>query len=110
MPNRLPPAEALSPFAAPALLVLAALADGPRHGYAIMQEAEHLSGQSLGPGTLYAALVRLERRGLIEALASDDRRRPYRLTGLGVTALHAHLDHLQSFARLALQRLEGGAV
>jgi len=74
-----------------------------------MQEAEHLSGQSLGPGTLYAALVRLERRGLIEPVASDDRRRPYRLTGVGATALQAHLDHMQSFARSALQRLEGGA-
>lgn len=109
MPNQQPPPAELSPFAAPALLVLAALADGPKHGYAIMQEAEQLSGQSLGPGTLYAALVRLERRGLIEPLASDDRRRPYRLTGLGTTALQAHLDHLQSFARRALQRLEGGA-
>ncbi len=103
------PAEDLSPFAAPALLVLTALTDGPKHGYAIMQEAEHLSGQPLGPGTLYAALARLERRGLIEAVPSDDRRRPYRLTGLGATTLEAHLVRMQSFARRARGRLEGGA-
>ena len=53
------PTEDLSPFAAPALLVLTTLADGPKHGYVIMQEAERLSGQPLGPGTLYAALARL---------------------------------------------------
>jgi DNA-binding PadR family transcriptional regulator len=103
------PTEELSPFAAPALLVLATLADGPKHGYAIMQESERLSGQSLGPGTLYAALARLERRGLIEAVPSDDRRRPYRLTGHGATTLQAHLAQMQSFTHRALGRLEGGA-
>ena len=107
MPKQ-PPTEVLSPFAAPALVVLATLADGPKHGYAIMQESERLSGQALGPGTLYAALARLERRGLIEPIPSDDRRRPYRLTGLGATTLQAHLDQLQSFARQARHRLAGG--
>lgn len=98
--------EGLSPLAAPALLVLASLADGPKHGYAIMQEAEKLSGQALGPGTLYAALARLERRGLIEALPSADRRRPYRLTATGTSTLEAHLSSLRRFAVQALQRLE----
>ena len=102
------PVEELSPFAAPALLVLATLADGPKHGYAIMQEAEQLSGQSLGPGTLYAALARLERRGLIESVPSDDRRRPYRLTGLGASTLETHLAQLQRFAGKALRRLGEG--
>jgi DNA-binding PadR family transcriptional regulator len=103
------PAEDLSPFAAPALLVLTTLADGPKHGYAIMQESERLSGQAMGPGTLYAALARLERRGLIEALPADERRRPYRLTGLGASTLEAHLTQLKAFAGRALGRLEGGA-
>jgi DNA-binding PadR family transcriptional regulator len=101
--------EELRPFAAPALLVLASLADGPKHGYAIMQEAERLAGRALGPGTLYAALARLERRGLIEAVPSDDRRRPYRLTGLGATTLEAHLAQMQRFAGRARRRLEEGA-
>jgi DNA-binding PadR family transcriptional regulator len=109
MANRPATTDNLGPFTAPALLVLAALADGPKHGYAIMQESERLSGQTLGPGTLYAALARLERRGLIEAVPSEDRRRPYRLTGQGVSTLRAHLDRMGSFAQRARSRLEGGA-
>jgi DNA-binding PadR family transcriptional regulator len=75
-----------------------------------MQEAEQLSGQALGPGTLYAALARLERRGLIEAVPSDDRRRPYRLTGQGAAALESHLAHMQRFAGRAMKRLGEGAL
>jgi DNA-binding PadR family transcriptional regulator len=109
MTSKDPSREELSPFAAPALLVLAALADGPKHGYAIMQDAERLSGQPMGPGTLYAALARLERRGLIEPLPAEDRRQPYRLTGLGATTLQSHLDRMRAFTSRALGRLEGGA-
>ena len=109
MPRNDEKAQPLSPFAAPALLVLATLADGPKHGYAIMQEAEEMTGQPLGPGTLYAALVRLERRGLIEGLPAEERRRPYRLTALGATALQAHASQMRSFAHQTLRRLEGGA-
>ena len=61
----------------------------------------------IGPGTLYAALARLEARGLIEALEPEDRRRPYRLTGLGATTLRAQLEGLEGFARTGLRRLEG---
>src|SRR6185503_16163933 len=50
-----------------------ALADGPRHGYAIMATARELTGEPLGPGTLYATLSRLEGRGLIEALPAEPR-------------------------------------
>ena len=48
--------------------------DGPKHGYAIMSESEAISGTPMGPGTLYAALARLESRGLVEALPAEDRR------------------------------------
>ena len=95
----------LGRFAEPALLILVALADGPRHGYAIMTEAEEIGGSPLGPGTLYAALGRLERRGLIEPVPSEDRRRPYRLTGAGATALEEQLRELERFARIGLTRL-----
>lgn len=95
----------LGRFAEPALLVLVALADGPKHGYAIMTEAEAITGAPLGPGTLYAALGRLERRGLIEPLAAEDRRRPYRLTGAGATTLEEQLKELERFARTGLTRL-----
>ena len=63
----------------------------------------------MGPGTLYGALARLERRGLIEALEPEDRRRPYRLTGLGATTLQAQLDSLHGFVRTGLARLDGKA-
>ena len=97
----------LGRFAEPALHILVSLSDGPKHGYAIMMDIETFSGSPMGPGTLYGALARLERRGLIEALEPEDRRRPYRLTALGVTTLEAQLEHLSSFARIGLTRLGG---
>ena len=96
-------------FAEPSLFILASLGDGPKHGYAIMADVEGISGQHLGPGTLYAALARLERRGLIEAMEPEDRRRPYKLTGLGATTLKALLTGLSDFARTGLDRLGGRA-
>ncbi len=96
-------------FAEPALLILVSLSEGPKHGYAIMTDAEAGTGRPLGPGTLYAALTRLEEAGLIEALALVDRRRPYRLTGLGATHLQAQLTALSSFTALGLRRLRGTA-
>jgi len=95
----------LGRFAEPSLYILVSLSGGPKHGYAIMTDVEEISGVPLGPGTLYGALARLERRGLIEALAPEDRRRPYRLTALGATTLAAQLDGLAGFARTGLQRL-----
>ena len=97
----------LGRFAEPSLYILASLADGPKHGYAIMADVESISGQPLGPGTLYGALARMEKRGLIEALEPIDRRRPYKLTGLGATTLRAQLEGLAGFSRLGLDRLRG---
>ena len=99
------PLSDLGRFAEPSLLILVSLGDGPKHGYAIMTDVEELSGSPLGPGTLYAALARLERRGLIEALPAQDRRRPYRLTGLGSSTLRAQLESLGGFVRAGLGRL-----
>jgi DNA-binding PadR family transcriptional regulator len=95
----------LGRFAEPSLLILVSLSDGPKHGYAIMSDVEVGSGRPLGPGTLYAALARLEERGLIAALEPVARRRPYRLTGLGATVLREQLANLEVFARLGLRRL-----
>jgi DNA-binding PadR family transcriptional regulator len=92
-------------FAEPSLFILASLSDGPKHGYAIMTDVEAISGQRMGPGTLYAALARLEKRGLIESLAPEDRRRPYRLTAQGAGILQAQLEGLVDFARTGLRRL-----
>ncbi len=95
----------LGRFSDPSLLILASLAGGPKHGYAMMEDIAAMAGVRLGPGTLYGALARLERRGLIEPLAAEDRRRPYRLTGVGATALREQLKSLETFAATGLRRL-----
>jgi DNA-binding PadR family transcriptional regulator len=95
----------LGRFAEPSMYILVSLSDGPKHGYAIMTDVEAISGSPLGPGTLYAALARLERRGLIEALEPEERRRPYRITGLGATTLRAQVERMSGLAATALRRL-----
>lgn len=89
----------------PALLILISLAGGPKHGYAIMTDIEAFAGVRLGPGTLYGAIPRLERDGLIAPLPSDDRRRPYELTAAGEHALTNALDDLAALGRTGAGRL-----
>jgi len=95
----------LGRFAEPSIAILVSLSDGPKHGYAIMADVEAGTGRPMGPGTLYAALARLEERGLIEALPPVDRRRPYRITAVGATVLTQQLRELSEFAELGLRRL-----
>jgi DNA-binding PadR family transcriptional regulator len=92
-------------FAEPALMILISLADGAKHGYAMTDDIEEVSGVRFGPGTLYGAITRLEGRGLIQRMDSDDRRNPYRLTALGEKALRARLASLQAIARIGHRRL-----
>jgi DNA-binding PadR family transcriptional regulator len=89
----------------PTLLVLTSLTGGPKHGYALIQDIEDMSGVALGPGTLYGVLGRLEEEGLVEALPEVDRRRPYRLTSLGASTLRTRLETMSSVARIGLARL-----
>lgn len=96
----------LGRFSDPAMLILACLAGGEKHGYAMMEEIEATSGVHLGPGTLYGALSRLEQYGLIEALPASERRRPYRLTAQGTAFLRQYLKSLERFVSLSLKRLE----
>lgn len=96
-------------FSEPALLILISLADGSKHGYAMIDDIERVAGVRLGPGTLYGALARLERHGLIEHQPSDDRRRPYRMTAVGATTLQGWISELQEITASAVARL-GGAV
>jgi DNA-binding PadR family transcriptional regulator len=91
-------------FAEPSLLILVSLSDGPKHGYAIMQDVER-TGRPMGAGTLYAALVRLEEHGLIEPLPPVDRRRPYRLTAVGASNLAEQLRGLSEFTQQGLRQL-----
>jgi len=93
-------------FSNPSLLIMASLAGGEKHGYAMMEDIEAMTGVHLGPGTLYGALSRLEQSGLIQALPADERRRPYRLTAQGATFLRQYLASLEKFVSLGLKRLE----
>ena len=90
--------------------ILLALADGEKHGYGIMLEVEaNTKGQVfMGPGTLYGSIKRMLQAGLIEE--SDDRadpdldnerRRYYRLTGLGRRTLRMEAERLASQVKLA---------
>jgi DNA-binding PadR family transcriptional regulator len=96
-----------------AYLVLLALADGPRHGYGVVQEVRALSGGSvrLGAGTLYGILDRAVTAGYAEAsgeVVVDGRlRRYYRLTPEGRAALTTETARLTALARRA-DRLLGG--
>jgi DNA-binding PadR family transcriptional regulator len=95
----------LGEYAEPSLLILDSLIAGPKHGYALMTDIEARTGRSLGPGTLYAALARLESRGLIRALDTADRRRPYEVTESGARLLETQLQQLSRFSETGLQRL-----
>jgi DNA-binding PadR family transcriptional regulator len=87
------------------LLVLASLADGEKHGYAMMEDIRQFAGVRLGPGTLYGAITRLEERGWIRPVETDDRRRPYALTASGRFYLEEQIASLDQVVRTALRRL-----
>jgi len=97
----------LGRFSDPSLLILSSLASGPKHGYAMLQDIEEFSGMHLEVGTLYGALARLEGQQWIEPLEPLNRRRPYRLTALGLTALQEQLATIQQIVTTGLSRLAG---
>lgn len=95
-------------YAGPATLILSSLAGGAKHGYALTKDIDSFAGVRLAPGTLYEALSRLEALGMIEALPSTDRRRPYQLTAAGAAALQEHLQAQRQVADVGLGRLAKG--
>ena len=98
----------LGRFTDVSLLILLSLADGQKHGYAMIEDIGRFSGTVLEPGTLYGALMRLEKRGWIESLPAEDRRHPYRLTSDGAEALHVQLATLQRIVTTGVERLALG--
>jgi DNA-binding PadR family transcriptional regulator len=90
----------------PTLLVLSSLADGDKHGYAMMEDIFTFSGQRLGPGTLYGAITRLEEKGWIRRVSTDDRRQPYRLTAVGKRHLEEQLAELERIVKTGTRRLQ----
>ena len=92
-------------FTEPAVLILISVAELPRHGYAIADDIEEVTGSRPGPGTLYGAITRLETRGFIEPVPSDDNRTTYKLTTEGRQALQARLSAMEAVTRLGKERL-----
>jgi DNA-binding PadR family transcriptional regulator len=88
----------------PTILILASLADGDKHGYAIMEDIQVFAGIRLGPGTLYGAICRLEERGWIRAVKSKSRRQPYRITAEGSHHLKEQLTLLGQVVRIGNRR------
>jgi DNA-binding PadR family transcriptional regulator len=93
--------EDLIPLPSATLHILLALAAGPMHGYAIMRRVDDLSDGAvrMGPGTLYGSIKRMLADGLIEEIEpspdDDERRRIYRMTGLGERASATEVQRLK---------------
>ena len=87
--------------------ILLALAGGRLHGYAISKEVHRQSGGEvrMGPGTLYGTLQRLLEQGWVAVSDSpegvDERRRYYRLSGLGKRALEEEVQRMDGLVRAA---------
>jgi len=84
---------------------LASLADGRKHGYAIMKDIESFSGNTLLPGTLYTAITRLVEKGWIEPEEVEHRQRPYRITRAGMRHLQGQLESMRRIASIGFRRL-----
>jgi len=105
----LQPPEHFLPLTPAVFAILLALSEGERHGYGIMKQAALPAGGEikLGPGTLYGTLDRLMRDALVEetGFTDDERRRYYRLTGLGTRVLAAETSRLSAALKTARTRL-----
>lgn len=94
------------PMREPTYFVLAALLDGPLHGYAIIKRAEEASGGRvrLATGTLYTALDRLTHEGYVrlvsEEIVNGRARRSYGLTEDGSAALRAEATRMAEAAQI----------
>jgi DNA-binding PadR family transcriptional regulator len=97
---------AAGPASDPELLILASLASGAKHGYAIMNDVGDFGGVTIGPGTLYTAITRLVEKKLIAPVTSTGRQRPYRLTAEGTRVLTAQLAEMRRVANVGLRRLQ----
>jgi DNA-binding PadR family transcriptional regulator len=88
--------------------ILLALADGPLHGYGIMQAVEETAGAepAMGPGTIYGSLQRMEEAGLVKELPAraNDRRRLFTLLPAGRRALAQEAERLTRLAALVRTR------
>jgi DNA-binding PadR family transcriptional regulator len=86
--------------------ILLALADGPLHGYGIMQAAESTAAIAMGPGTIYGTLERLERAGMVKEVTGSGggRRRVFALQPAGRAALREEARRLSRLVALVQAR------
>lgn len=92
-------------FSAPTLFILISLAEGDKHGYAIMEDIEESYDIKIGPGTLYGAISRMEKSNFIEAMPSKDRKKPYCITSKGKNYLQDQLREMKNVTDLGFERL-----
>lgn len=92
-------------FSEPTLFILISLAEGNKHGYAIMEDIESSYDIKIGPGTLYGAISRMEKSKLIEAIPSKDRKKPYQITSEGRQYLQERLKEIETVTKLGFERL-----
>ncbi|PDY77404.1 PadR family transcriptional regulator [Bacillus cereus] len=92
-------------FSEPTLFILISLAEGNKHGYAIMEDIENSYNIKIGPGTLYGAISRMENRKLIEAISTTERKKPYQITSEGREYLQEKLREIESVTKLGFKRL-----
>lgn len=95
----------LGRFTDVSLLILLSLASGPKHGYAMIEDIKEFSGSLFEPGTLYGALMRLEKKGWIESLPAEDRRHPYRLSSDGALVLEHQIATMRQIVVVGAKRL-----
>jgi DNA-binding PadR family transcriptional regulator len=88
--------EKYLPLSESTYYIMLMLAD-PRHGYAVMQEVEAMTGGAvvIGPGTLYGAFSALEKENLIEMIRKEARRKFYALTDKGKAVLRCQIERLE---------------
>ena len=105
-----PKPESMLPLKPPHYLILLALADGDRHGYALKKEIlRRTEGKvSLGPGTLYRSIRQLAEAGLIaesgerpDPVLDDERRRYFQITRFGRQVAQAETERLAALVRAA---------
>ena len=79
------------------------------HGYSIVQKVEDLTGGEirLSPGTMYGSLSKMEKDGLIEFVREEDKRKIYRITGLGSQVLELEMRRIERLYRNMLEVRQG---
>jgi DNA-binding PadR family transcriptional regulator len=87
------------------MLILLSLSESDKHGYGIMEDMRDNFHIDYGPGTLYGAITRLEKDGLIEPVGATGRRVPYHITSSGIELLRSHIESLRAFVSIGSERL-----